>query len=437
MAGVLSNRYMAGGEIQLALRSFLQPQLETGQIDAALTDSLPFEMLDRVAQSHDDLSLANKPQAWIRLLLKTAAAIEADKGSEDDAINLYRLILYIDPEHKEAAFALGVLFHDLKKPKALIELYRSRIQSTANIGEKITLHLYIADVFENHLSESSSAFSELVRAARLDPQNLRIVEPLERLGRRANQDQEVAVVLGELLLHAPDPHIRSGLALRLAELCLSAFDAPDRALAYYRSALFDDGGDPERLKEIQDVFVETHRFVELARQFEEACRDRRTSPQRNRIERELVHLYQDDQENSQRSLMRLRQAIQLNPNDRSLLEEMAALTNSKQEYTIFAEALEVVIKQSQSPLLVHFAQRRLGRIYTRKLKQKDRAITVYQAMLKRHPGHLEILHSLAQLYFENQDAELALQTYRQILSIQADDLEARERCQELAERIST
>jgi len=427
---------MSSGEIQLALRAFLEPQVEAGRIAADLAEDLPFELLERVAQNEDRQFPQANTQSWIDLLLKSAALIEAENEPKEVAISLYRLILSLDPENREAAFALGVLFHDLKKPEALIELYRNRIKAADKLGEKVTLHLYIADAFEKHLGDFPAAFSEVVTASRLDPQNLRIINQLERLGRKANQEQEVAVVLGELLLHAIDPHIRAGLALRLAELCLSTFDNPDRALAYYRSALFDDGGNPNIIQEIKDVFHETHRFVELARQLEEASKDRRTSPQRNRIERELVHLYQEDRKDTQRSLKRLQHAVDLNPNDRRLIEDMAQLANCMEDFSIFAETLEVVVSKSHNPLLVHFAQRRLGLLYANELKRRGDAIRVYETMLDEHPDHLEVLHCLGQLYYDNENLNGALDTYRRILSIQPLDIRAREASAKLAQEIT-
>ena len=181
---------------------------------------------------------------WVGTLLSAASLSTKQKRPPEETITLYQTILAMDPQNRESVFALGVLYLDLNKPKDLIALYRKRIEKAENLGEKVSLHLYIAEALDSHLAEHEAAFMEVVTAARLDPRNLRIIDQLEKLGRRANREQEVTVVLGELLLHAVDPHIRAGLALRLAELCLSSFDQPERALAYYRSALVDDGGDP-------------------------------------------------------------------------------------------------------------------------------------------------------------------------------------------------
>src|SRR6185436_12508514 len=111
-------------------------------------------------------------------------------------------------------------------------------------------------------------------------------------GERTNRVSEVAVVIGDLILHQEDPRVRAALSLRLAELHLGPLADPKRALAYLRAALADDGGNPEILSEIEDVFRERARFDELAEVLEEAAKDRRVGPHRVRLERELARIYE-------------------------------------------------------------------------------------------------------------------------------------------------
>ena len=226
------------------------------------------------------------------------------------AIMLYETVLCIDPSHR-AIFALGIVYSDHGKTEELIVCIVNE-SLPRKTREKVTLHLYIAETIENVFRNKELAFEEVLTAARLDPQNLRILDQLENLGRQCERDEEVTVILGEFLLHATDPHIRAGLALRLAELCLSSFDLPERALAYYNSSLFEAGGDPNALKEIKDVFRQTDQFIHLSKFLDESTKDRRTSPSRNRIQHELVTSAQEDAQHSTLALNTLHQAVSEN-----------------------------------------------------------------------------------------------------------------------------
>jgi tetratricopeptide (TPR) repeat protein len=433
---VVLGRLASPEKIQKALQLLLSRQIEkdpsVGDLVLGLEHKLLIESIANTAQNIETVDA----KSWISILLAAAALVEKRARPPEQAVRLYRLVLELDPQHREAVFGLGVLLFDLKRPHSLIELYRERIRITDNIGEKVSLHLYVAEALENQLSDQDAAFMEIVHASRIDPHNLRIIDQLERLGRKANREQEVAVVLGEILLHASDARVRAGLALRLAELCLSAFDQPERALAYYRSALFDDGGDPEALKEIRDVFHQNHRFVELGRRLEEVSKDRRTSPHRNRMQRELVHVYQLDHADPQRALETLYQSVRQSPEDRKLLDDMSNFATNKDDYIIVAKAFEEVICRSQNPLLVQFARQRLGNIYRHTLGRPNDAMRVYEALLQDNPNHFDVLQCLGRLYMEYRSPEAAIALFRRILSFRPNDVRARKACRDLGKQLS-
>ena len=387
-------------------------------------DDLPFgiinDCLDQIGVTATDATA----EQWCTALVNAASGLSGIGPTQSRAIRLYETVLRIDSSHREAIFALGIVYSDHGKTDELIRLYRQRISATEDAGEKATLHLYIAETIENTTHDKDLAFEEVLTAARLDPQNLRVLDQLETLGRQCERDEEVTVILGEFLLHATDPHIRAGLALRLAELCLSSFDQPERALAYYKSALFEAGGDPDVLKEIKDVFRQTDRFIHLSKLLEESTKDRRTSPSRNRIQRELVNSAQEDAQNSTLALNTLLQAITENPNDRRIITEMNGLSKTAADFQIFAAALEHVVQASQNPLLIHFAQRKLGQIYSNELDAPEKAISIYKAIIEQHPNLVEALHSLGALYRKYRSTEDSLKVYQQILDIEPNDARA-------------
>lgn len=396
---------------------------ENSSIEQTL-ENLPLDIIeDCLAQIGANAAVASKEQ-WCTALVNAASGLSGIGPTQSKAIRLYETVLQIDPSHREAIFALGIVYSDHGKTAELIRLYRQRISSTEDSGEKATLHMYIAETMQNITKDKNPAFEEVLMAARLDPHNLRVLDQLEHLGRQCERDEEVTVILGEFLLHATDPHIRAGLALRLAELCLSSFDQPERALAYYKSALFEAGGDPSLLKEIKDVFRQTDRFMHLSKLLDQSTKDRRTSPSRDRIQRELVNSAQDDAQNSTLALNTLLQTVTENPNDRRIITEMGELTKTESDFQIFASALEHVAKKSHNPLLIHFAERKLGQLYSRELNDPEKAILVYQSIIEKHPNLLDALHSLGALYREHRSIDDSLNIYEKILDIEPNDVRA-------------
>ncbi len=360
-------------------------------------------------------------------LVEAAQVYEEDLDAPAEAAALYEQVLRLAPEHRRAQFALGVLLHDLGRFEDLIELYRHRLEHCADDGERTTVHLYVAELLAERMGDEEAAFEEVLVAARLAPQNLRIISRLERLGSRTQRLDEVAVALGDLILNAEDPRVRAALSVRLGELQQGPLGDPDRALACFRSALADDGANPGILEEVQDVLREKARFAELADLLEDASRERRTGPQRGRMERELARLYEKELHDPPRALASMARAARCAPDDRELLDEVMRLGLIAGDMGTVAAAFEDVVEGTSKPLLRTYARLKLGHLYGGPLGRPLEAVRVYRAILAHEPSHLEVLRRLARVYRDRlDDPGRAGAVYRRILDHAPDDVEASE-----------
>ena len=340
------------------------------------------------------------------------AALVYEEELEDlcEAAKLWEDVLRLQGDHRRALFTLGLLLHDLDRWDDLIDLYRRRLASSTDAGERTTLHLYIAELLSERKNDDAAAFDEVLRAARLMPSNLRIISRVQHLGERTERLEEVAVMIGDLLVQQDDPKLRAALSLRLAELNLGPLGDDERALAYLRAALMDDGENPEILSEIEDVFRERHRFDALAEVLEEAATDRRVGPHRVRLERELARIYEKELADLPRALSALGRAIRQTPEDRELLDEILRLGTAADRLDIVAEAYEHVVSSTDNPLLRTFIRLKLGYLYADNLGRLDAAARVFSAILDAEPGHEEARKRLMRIREklpDDQDAEAA------------------------------
>ncbi|MCC7386988.1 MAG: tetratricopeptide repeat protein [Deltaproteobacteria bacterium] len=336
-------------------------------------------------------------QEAIASLIEAALVYEEELNELAEAAELYRSVLKLDPGHRRALFALGVLLHDLKRWDDLVALYRQRLEKTTDEGERTTLHLYVAEILSEHLGEVRAAFEEVSTAARLAPQNIRIITRLERLGEQAQRLEEVAVVIGDLIMHQQDPRVRAALSLRLAELHVGPLGDPQRALAFFRAALADDGGNPELLSEVEDVFRERARFDELAALLEDAAGDRRIGPQRARLERELARIYELELGDKKRALVTLTRAAKHPPHDRDLLDEVMRLGLSIGALDVVAATFDEVAAETTNGLLRTYLLLKLGHLYGGALSRPADAIRAYEAVLREDPHHKEARRRLGNL----------------------------------------
>lgn len=331
--------------------------------------------------------------AW----LEAALVCEEHVHDLPRAAQLYSRVLEVDPVHRRALFALGLVLHDLRRWDDLIALYRRRLAQTHDEGERTTLQQYVAELLAEKKDDPNGGFEALVAAAASAPWNLRILSRLEKLGERTGRLEEVAIAIGDMLMHQEEPRLRAALSLRLGEMHLGPIDDPVRALAHLRSALVDDGANPEVLGEIEDFFRERARFDQLAAFLEEAIQDQRIEPHRARLQRELARIYEYELNDRPRALLAFTRALALVPYDRDLIEEVMRVGVLADDLGSVARAYEGVVSATDNPLLATYLRLKLGQIYANVLGRPGDARRAYQAILDAEPGHLEASRRLQKL----------------------------------------
>ena len=330
-------------------------------------------------------------------LIEAALVYEEELDDLAAGVDLYRAVLDLDPAHRRALIALGLLLHDLGRFEDLAALYRWRLERSSDDGERTTLYLYLAEILAERLGDENKAFEEVMKAAMLAPQNIRIITRLERLGDRAGRLSEVAVVIGDLIMHQEDPRVRAGLTLRLADLYMGPLGDSQRAIAYYRSALADDGADPELVSKIEDVFRERERFDQLAELLESAAGERRTGPQRVRLEREIARIYETELGDRRRALNALMRAAKIFPDDRDLLDEVMRVGLSIGALDAVASTFDDVSSNTTNALLKTYLWLKLGHLYAGVLDRPHDAMRCYEAILAEDPHHKEARRRLGTL----------------------------------------
>lgn len=355
------------------------------------------EYADAFAERGHALAAAGHAEEAEGSLIEAALVYEEELDDLAAGVDLYRAVLDLDPAHRRALIALGLLLHDLGRFEDLAALYRWRLERSTDDGERTTLYLYLAEILAERLGDENKAFEEVMKAAMLAPQNIRIITRLERLGDRAGRLSEVAVVIGDLIMHQEDPRVRAGLTLRLADLYMGPLGDTQRAIAYYRSALADDGADPELVSKIEDVFRERERFDQLAELLESAAGERRTGPQRVRLEREIARIYETELGDRRRALNALMRAAKIFPDDRDLLDEVMRVGLSIGALDAVASTFDDVSSNTTNALLKTYLWLKLGHLYAGVLDRPHDAMRCYEAILAEDPHHKEARRRLGTL----------------------------------------
>ncbi|MFC1654670.1 tetratricopeptide repeat protein, partial [Myxococcota bacterium] len=130
----------------------------------------------------------------VRALIKLGSLYDEKIGDAQRAVDTFHRVLTLEPKNRRAIWALGMLYHDLEDWEKVIEIYLLRIDLAAGPEEKLALRAQLAQIYEQRLQQEDQALMEYIRAARLAPQNVRILLNMEKLATRTESFRELLAV---------------------------------------------------------------------------------------------------------------------------------------------------------------------------------------------------------------------------------------------------
>lgn len=196
------------------------------------------------------------------------------------ALELYREVLTLLPEHEGALVALESLLSDaalgaaaaaILEPvyeakgdwKKLVHALEVSLGSINDASQRVDVITKVGEIYADQLRDTPSAFTAYCRAMREAPENPGIAARLEELARADERIAEMVVVLGELAEKTNDPDLARTLWIRSAQLHDQDLNNVDAAVAAYNKALELEAGDMEVLGALEALYGRTERFRDL------------------------------------------------------------------------------------------------------------------------------------------------------------------------------
>ncbi len=167
-----------------------------------------------------------------------AAAIEEDVLSrKDEAINVYRKILEIDPEDVRSVDALIGLYLGLSRWEELLGVYSRKADLVVDPEEKKLILYQVGAVYERELGDVARAIDTYQRVLELDPDDLTALGRLDVLYHAAEEWQELLTILTHESELTADPMEAVSFQYRIAELYEQRLSDVERAVDLYREIL--------------------------------------------------------------------------------------------------------------------------------------------------------------------------------------------------------
>ncbi|MBU1433306.1 tetratricopeptide repeat protein [Myxococcota bacterium] len=380
------------------------------RISERAEDWAPYaELLEaRLGEVHD-------PDTLQDLYLRLSRTYEERIGDFAQAIDRFRRVLEIDPDHEEAILSLDRLYLNQGQWVELAEILQLEVERAEGEAQ-IPLYLRLGALNENNLNEINraiEAYREVLSITEGQPDAIAALEGLFAVGHErvvigeilqpfyeaTQAHQKLHDLLKDLVAFEMPGEDKMRAMQRLAEIALEQLEDKALAFGWFGEAFKEVPEDERSREELTRLGEETAAYAELITVLQEGFQ----KTQDVELIRDLCHqvalLYrhklQDDGATEQ-----MYQYV-LQSQDDADLKALAGLDELFVEQARWGELVEILQREidvTYDDDKVIVLKHRLGQLYEQQLGDLDAAVEQYQGVLERDPFHAEALARLAQIY---------------------------------------
>ena len=223
----------------------------------ALTDVMRGPLEGEAAQDFD-------PELRRSTLARLAEIFEVEVNDDAEAIKFNRRVLDEDSDDTAALANLDRLYLRIGGSRELAEILERRSSLSTEPAEQSSLGFRLGILYEEILGDGERAIATYARMrSDVDPRDLRVHDALERLYAAAQDWSALVEVLVDHAERTDDDAMRIELLFRAAEVFETHLEQAEDAVAMYRRVLEIDAESRAALGQLDRLFVQLERAVDL------------------------------------------------------------------------------------------------------------------------------------------------------------------------------
>jgi golgin subfamily B member 1 len=363
-------------------------------------------------------------EEYAELKFRLARVLEARLNQPEQAVDLYREILTIVPEHPGARTQLEARLADEKHGKAAAEIlapmYESSgrweelaralevlVRGTRDPGEQKQLLTRIGEVASGPLGDAGRAFDAYMNALRAVPGDAETMERLEVLALDQERFPELVKLVVELASSESDPALARSLYLKAAEYYATQLGNMEGAVGCYNRILESDPSDPEVLGSLETLYRIRSRFPDLLSVLRRRAELTNDPAQKEQLLVDMADVHRERLNEPQEAIARYREILEIDPGSPRAL---AALDQLYEHQGMWAELADNVSRQldlAEDPAQQTEYMLRLASLREQRMGAVEGAIEIYREVLSRDPDNRLALSALERLLSHEQH-ELAV-----------------------------
>jgi tetratricopeptide (TPR) repeat protein len=360
-------------------------------------------------------------------------SLEKHLADSAGALENYREILFVDPQHEGARQALeSMLEGDLKAEAAAIleSIYEERSEwpklihaleilsaSQGDLEKRVGLKRKAARISAERVGDFARAFEMLASALRDDPALRETRDEIERIAEGSGAQRHLVALYGELAEALTDAQLSRDYWLRIAGIDDRLGDVDQAAQAYYK-VLAIDPSDAEALAALEQLFTKTQRWQDLVGVVERRIEQAADPRERDALYGTMAQIYDERLGRPEDAVAAYTKVLELDPGSDRALKALDDLFTRQKLWSELAENLEAQLALATTDEAQLGLMLRLAGLRESEMGMVDVAIEGYRQVLERAPTNGEALAALERLgrdaKYELTIADLLEPLYRQI-----------------------
>ncbi len=340
------------------------------------------------------------PDTAIPLTLRLAGWLRDKAEDKRGAEQALLKGLDFDPTNDEILGQVEQLQRGPGREKELLETLRRRgkLQSDPTRREELYKQ---AKGLADGLGDSALAEAVLRELLTQDDANGWAIDELAKMREAAGDYKETFKLVVRLAeLAADDEEVRQ-LRRRAALLARDRLSDNEAAIELFERIFEDDPNARDAAQALRDLYPQENAWEKLGKLLERLIELSETPDARSALRIELAKLSEERFKKPERAIDLLRQVLDEQPDNADAVVQLSELFERTARDEELAELLSSQIRAAsgrgdQAAELRY--QVRLGEVYESRLKNRDKAIETYRAVLGRDANHRGALECLARLY---------------------------------------
>lgn len=341
------------------------------------------------------------------LLSLAAKWYEEKLGRADMALLAFQQVVAAEPSNEAALEGISAIYRRAQQWPELLSVLMQRVEAVPNSPKARDLRVEAAEVLEQRLNDAARARELYERVLADDPGHVKAGDAMARIAEKQGDFTTLVAIL-ERRSEARRGVEKAEALLKVAEVYEDHLNDLPEATRRYEAALAIDGKNMSALKGLDRIYNRTGRYRELLDTLERQVTVAATPRQKVNLYERIAALHDEEFLDHQAAADTLEKILAIDSTNDGALAGLArhfrALDLWERVVAVYDRHANVVTDEARKVELLTQKARTLAE----QVGSPDRAMKVFEEVLKLRPGHAGSLEALAQLKELTGDSHAAL-----------------------------